>query len=462
MKLANVTAVKSVETLEAIDYQRNDRFGPELETIVGQFVDMVKSGTASKYIEGNKELKDKFNKLVLDRTGINVYLITDKQMAGIIPNVYTPNNSLLTSETSAILSGELNSLHGTGLLYNKSSDFKLGAVDYKNARISGWFSQQPLPLFINFIELINEHGLTVPEITAVILHELGHAFEGASEVSKLNSSNRVIADAVKRINGVAPEERQEFVYKELQKLDQDLSVKDVEGLQSSNPVVFGVSTFRTVISIVRSLSGSSRHDTTAFESLSDSFATRFGYAEYLATGLDKIVNDRKTRLTQECFSILRAYLVFDTVVGILSIIRLIFNAKGHAVEEIIKFALSRLVSVIPNAYYSLRFIKNERESSRDMTYDLNKDRFIRVRNDLVNSMKDPAIDIKTRRAVLEQIKFIDTIVDKTSNQRGYLNLLGLIISPKDRSTYNAIKAQQEVEKMIANDIFVSVSKLKAQ
>ena len=97
-----------------------------------------------------------------------------------------------------------------------------------------------------------------------------------------------------------------------------------------------------------------------------------------------------------------------------------------------------------------------------MTYDLDKDRFIRIRNDMVNSLKDPEIDTKTRLAVLEQIKLLDTIVDKSDNFTGYLGKLALMISPSDKLVYNAIKAQQEVEKMIANDIFVTASKLKAQ
>lgn len=463
MKLANISgAGQAVETMEAIDYQRNDKFGPELEAVVQEFVKIVKTNVSSKYIEGNKELKDRFNKVVLARTGINAYLITDKLLAATMSNIYSPNSILASKDLSEALSGEYNSMMGAGLLYNKPDGFKVGTVDYKNGRIGGWFSEQPVPVFVNFKQLVQMFRLTAPEITAVIMHELGHDFEGAAMVVKVNTSNQIISDAVVRASQMQPAEQQEYLYKEFSKLNKSVTREDIDGLQSDNPVVLGISAFRTIVASVKSLSGSERHDTTTYEALSDSFAVRFGYGEHLATGLDKLLNSGGRKFMQQYFAVLKAYLVFSVIWNIIKGIKMIYQLKKDGSNKVLKFVIGRIISWAFNLILVKKTFDTERESTRDMTYDLDKDRFIRIRNDMVNSLKDPEIDTKTRLAVLEQIKLLDTIVDKSDNFTGYLGKLALMISPSDKLVYNAIKAQQEVEKMIANDIFVTASKLKAQ
>lgn len=463
MKLANMAGVnESVETLEAIDYQRNDEFGPQLEEVIGEFVQMVKKNTSSKYIEGNKELKDKFNRVVLARTGINAYLITDQALAATMPNIYNPNSILASEELAEALKGDYHSLMGSGLLYNKPAGFKIGTVDYRNGKLGGWFSEQPVPVFINFKELVNFYKLTVPEITAVIMHELGHDFEGAAMVTRINTSNQLLSDAVSRINDIAPERRQEFIYQEFNKLNKTITREDIEGLQSKNPIVLGVSAFRALVSSVKSLSNSAEHDVTTYEALSDSFAVRYGYGEHLASGLDKMLNSPLRSFTQQYFALLRAYAVFNLVWAILKLIKTAMTMQQEGASAAIKLVLRSLLKWTPYIIMSIRFVNSERESTRDMTYDLDKDRFIRIRNDLINSLKDPQIDVKTRKAVLEQIKFTDEVISRSTNFRGYLGRLALLVSPSDKAVYNAIKAQQEMEKMVANDIFVSASKIKAQ
>lgn len=450
-----------ISTNEAIAYQRNDSFGPELESLVTEFVELVKQDTPSKFIEGNKDLKDRFNKLVLGRTGINAYLITDKALAATMPNVYNPNTILGNEELNDALNGDYHSLWGSGLLYNKQSGFKVGTVDLKKAKLGGWFCEQPVPVFANFIDLVKQHELTPPEITAVILHELGHDFEGAAMCTRVNTSNQVVADAVKNINGVPEDQRMEYVYRELSKVSPQLSKEDVDGLGSSNPVVMGVSSFRAIVEITRSLSDSEHHDRTTYEALSDSFAVRFGYGQYLASGLDKMLNDPGRKVIALGASVFKAALVLMLILEIIKLIRAFWSLKGTS-EALLKISISILISIMQRVIAAVVLTNTERESTRDMTYDLDKDRFIRVRNDLVNSLKDDAIDTKTRKSTLEQIKFVDTVINRSTNLRGILGGLSILLSPTDRNVYKAIKTQQEVEKMIANDIFVSASKLKTQ
>ncbi len=454
--LINEPEQNTFPSLESIDYQINDPFGPNLEAIVGQFVDLVNKKTPSKFIEGNKELKDKFNKLVLDRLGINAYLITDNILAATMPNIYNPYNIVNDDGAGDVFSGEYNSILGTGLLYTKKSGFTLGGVDTKKAKLSGWFTEHPIPVFVNFIELVNDHKLTAPEITAVILHELGHDFEGAALCARTAATNQTIADATRRAVDMDHHQRKEFIYNELKKVEIDVSKEDVEGMSSANPVVMGVSAFRAIIGAVHSFTGS-RHDTTTYESLSDSFATRFGYGEYLATGLDKLLNTKARAITKLVLAALRFIVLFSLINNILKSISVLRGAETFS-----RVAFMSLIRIIERLFSVIVLVNVERENTRDMTYDLDKDRFIRVRNDLVNSLKTADIDKKTLKSVLEQIKLLDDIIGRSSNFRGFIGELSILISPFDRKTYKAIKAQQDLEKMIANDIFVSSNKLQTK
>ncbi len=442
-----------IPTLEAIDYQINDSFGPDLEVIIGKFVEMVEKETPSKYIEGNKELKDEFNQLVLKRLGLNVYLITDTILAATMPNVYNPYNIVNQDELKDALTGEYNSIMGSGLLYNKQSGFKMGYIDNSKAKVSGWFSEQSVPVFLNFIDLVNSCQLTVSEITAVLLHELGHVYEGAALCARTVATNQTLAEASRRAIDMKPNERQEYIYQELKKLNKEIKKEDIEGVSSSNSVVLGVSMFRAILASVESLTDS-RHDRTTYESLSDSFATRFGYGEQIATGLDKLINRADRKISYVLLSVLKVYFLYHDIIGIVRILSLLISTN--------KIAFSTLLNLIQKIIAVVFITNSERENTRDMTYDLDKDRFIRVRNNLVGLLKNTSIDNKTRKATLEQIKTLDGIIDKSWNFRGIIGQLSIMISPVDRRTYKAIQAQQELEKMIANEIFVNASKLQSQ
>lgn len=459
MKLANLVSKETpIGSLESIDYHINDKFGFDLEFVVSEFTELVRKGTPSKYIEGNKELKQKLADLIYKRTGIKIYLITDKFLASTVPNAYTPNNALYDTDIHEELQSYMIKGSGSGILYDKANDFSLGTVDNKQVKITGWFSDQTVPLFINFRESVETYKLTDREITANILHELGHIFQAASMSSRINSTNQTLSAAVRRSSNLPIEDKREFIFKELNNIDPNIDRETIEGLSSPNPVVYGVSAFRCLMGSVKSLSESDGYDKTSFEAISDSFATRFGYGEALVTGLDKSNKLDGLSTSSVFISYQQLSMIMSSIASISVFVISLSRLKGLALLLGFKVILT-IISLIGSTYF---MVFTQRESQRNMTYDLDKDRMIRIRNDMVGILKEPGIDIKTKKAALSQIKVVTDIIEKTPNIRGLIQRLSILVNKTDRNFYNAIKTQQEVEKMIANDIFVSASKLKTQ
>lgn len=441
-----------VPTMEAIAFQYNDPFLPQLEEVVKEYMELVKADTPEKVIEGNKDLKDRFSKLVMDRLGLNVYLITNSHLAATMPNVYVSHSAVVRDAMREYFKMDPSN-SGQTLLNVKADGSKLGTVNFEKAKVTGWFSEQPVPVFINFIELMKMADFTSGEITAIIAHELGHDFEGVAQASRINSSNQVIADVVRYIGQKRKEADVTYVYRELRKLDPELEKETVDGLINGDTVVMGISAYRVVQGCVQSLSGSKVYDRTTYEALSDSFATRFGYGAQLATGLDKLINTP----SRFVLNILMTYL---TTAGFITLIVNLFQllrrvAAGDATFNILIGIIQRAVGVYVIA-------KMNRVTTEDYVYDRDTDRFNRIRQNLIESLKNPAIDKATRVAVLEQIEAADKAMknSKTLPNPVQIALMGVFAS--DRNAKTAIDGQKQIERLLANDLFIKSSKLQTK
>lgn len=457
MKLGTIGATVSVEpkadvhdisipTLESIAYQRGDSFGPDLEALVLKFMEKVKAGANSVQIDSEHGLKEEFNKLVRRRIGVNAILYCDGMMAATFPNTYVAHSPVVRDSLREYLKldqGAAGALKLRTLDYGKS----LGTVDTNKAKLTGWLSEQEVAVYINFNQLMKTADFSSAEITAIILHELGHDFEGAAMCARATHTNLIISDVARYIS----EKRtgaQEYVYKELSKIDKDIPKDTVDGLMSGNPVVMGVSMYRLAQGAIKSLSGSRVYERTNYEALSDSFATRFGYSAPLASGLAKLAP------ASSGADIAAEILV---ALGAISVVSAMFGLIGALFVKTITVKL--LLAVIVQAMTMYRLIDANRVSKADMTYDESYDRFARIKKDLINSLKDAKISSKIKLEVLEQISVVDKAMENAINTpRPVRAVVSMIIASEGRSQ-RSMDAQKQLENLIANDIFVSANKL---
>lgn len=433
-------------TSEAIAYQKGHPAGPELEALFHKFKKLVDDGATHALIESQLELKKEFSALLTKHFGIKASLVTNTLLAAVVPNVYTPHNPVIRKAAAewydTLRSGGISTL--TNLPEVKS----LGSVDFERAKISGWFSEQEVPIFINFKDLFLNEKSTVPEVVAITLHEIGHVFEAVSNSSRSNRVNMVMSDIVRHISSKKRESNVEYVYRELKSIDATLDRDIIEGLIKGNSVVMGVSAFRAAKGVIQNLSGSSLYSGVSFEAMADSFAVRMGYADHLATSLERLQG--KYVGYHVVGEITKLVILFMTVSSLLAGLQRI--TAGALTIMTIAGIVSSVVTVIS-------IINSSRLSKTDLEYDDNQDRIGRIRQDAINSLKQMNLSNKDKRLILEQIEIIDKAYRVSFNVPRPIQKLLTFIIASDSNAAKSIEAQQQFEKLIANDIFVAANKL---
>lgn len=434
-------------TLESIAFQKNHPAGPELEALVIKYMNLVEAKTSPRDIEADKELKKEFNDITRKHFGLNATLFTNSILAATMPNVYVEHSAVVRDALRSYLRYD-SSAAGQDLLNNAGKSMDLGTVNTETAKITGWLSEQLIPVYINFTELMKMAKFSSAEITAIILHELGHDFMGAAMAARINQTNQIIADVVHHISNKDRGGDVNYVYKELSKIDDQITKDTVEGLMNGNAVVVGVSAFRVLQGVVRSISGASAYDRTSFETLADSFAVRMGYGAPLASGLEKITSQYKY------LSMFAEAMYLAAMVG-----SLITAFKLMSIVLTGKVSFMIIVALIQNLLAVMTLVDHKRVKTGDYEYDNTHDRFARIKRNIIEQLKNDSISAKDKRMVLEQLQVVDEALNASINVPSPLRSALKLVFASDRVSQRSIDAQQEIEKLIANDIFVSASKL---
>ena len=200
---------------------------------------------------------------------------------------------------------------------------------------------------------------------------------------------------------------------------------------------------------MRSISGSSVYDRTSFETLADSFAVRMGYGAPLASGLEKITSQYKyLHIFAEAMMLAATVGSLITAFKLLSVI-----LAGKASFMIVMVLIQNLLTV-------MTLVDNKRVKTGDYEYDNTHDRFARIKRNIIEQLKNDSITAKDKRAILEQLQVVDEALNASINVPSPLRSALKLVFASDRVSQRSIDAQQEIEKLIANDIFVSASKLE--
>ena len=153
--------------MEAIDFQLNDSFGPDMEKIIATFEEKVKKGYIGLEIQKLPQVAE-LEKVIFDRLKMRVKFNTQDALAAIIPFHLNHNAVLLKklwrNEDFLMEQAE-----------KRESGFASGTVDENNVKLGGVFSDYVHTVYMDFGTLF-KMGMKAKEITAILLHELGHGF----------------------------------------------------------------------------------------------------------------------------------------------------------------------------------------------------------------------------------------------------------------------------------------------
>lgn len=439
---------KDTIALELIKYQNNDDFPKKLT----EKIEYIYKEIDNNVYRDNKTIIEKsayvkeIESLIRSRFNLNV--IFDKELhvvsyAAIIPffGDYLSDLSTLKEIGSNVLSGffSFNSLakHVNQIAKERKNILdklhnKKGYIDLKNARVGGYLSEIKHFLIIDFISLKNI-DITPSELTAIILHEIGHAFSGLEYHHKLESTNSTIADILNELNNNNPDKalyifKKNFTEKEF--LDASVSnKKEIEDFYGK--IALGY------LTRIKTQLGNSKYDETNFENLADSFASRFNQHKELVSALNKhykrhgiTVNNNLISYSILMFIDLMLSVIFIGLFGVYSI-------------PIMAFVI----------------ITTLNSNNTTMTYDFPIERYNRIKNSLINNLKNLNLDEKIVKDLIEQYVFINEVIEKSYYFKPILNRVADILISANRDNNYYIKLQQSIENGMNNMLFLKRAQL---
>jgi len=413
---------------EAIDHQFNGVLKAALVQRIGVLIGKKESNVIQ---EALPTLSD----VIKTHTGVSLKL---ELVEGMGMFVELPSLSANNPIVNAWRRGPWMTKQGEALVKEANKPIE-GSIDLNKGKVDGVFSETTQTLYIGkeyfYHPLVT---FTPEEIAAVILHEVGHVFTYFEMLSRTATTNYILRGTLEQLMEAKDRKSKITILKDTEKtsgiplgdLDDIADIADIKAVS--------VMLFKQIDDAQRSELGFSAYDTTGAESLADQFAARHGLALPLATGLDKV-----TRMYGDAAH--RSTLTFAAIkVAIWSSLftAAVFTpiAAGIVVGVITIKLLSGILGVAE--------------------YDELPDRYKRLRHQLVDGLKRKEITGEQEKQLISEINQLDKMVESV-NEHVSLSLLVLNhLIPSKRKAAKSKVFQQDLESMLANDLFVKSAELK--
>lgn len=430
-KPSRIFAEESIQT-------QTDGFGERLERLVVMLVKEINDTTAKVEFSKTHPVIKEIEKVIFGRFGLKVDMITDEHLAAILP-FYSNLNHIFIPD---FFRGYLNIRDQTKML--KNFDKRKGTVNAAKATVSGIFSEYEHPLYINFFELVRGHKFTATDITACMLHELGHAFEACAYADRSDRTNQVLATIARHLIDKETGDV-EFVYRELATVTNTVTKEAVDKMLNGPKVVAGATWFKTIVGIVRSQTLNDTYNATSFEQLADGFASRFGYGKAIVLALDKLhrFGAEKNKSIQVLGQLLSATLT-------VMLAAMIFGLLGTG-----SIGLAMIL-----VFYKFVFLCSYREDMVDYTYDKLKIRYMRIRQDAIDQLKNTKLKKEKIQDLLDNIYTLDTIIRETAVVTTLPGMISNFIFSGARHAEKSITDQQLMEALASNDLFLQSAEFR--
>tara|TARA_B100000929_G_scaffold275393_1_gene249280 strand:- start:8328 stop:9596 length:1269 start_codon:yes stop_codon:yes gene_type:complete len=411
------------ESFEAIDVQRNSPLFNELSIHVQEYLDTPQPDRKAFATFGKRVTNS-----IKVHSGIKVKLDLSPQN---IPNAYVlipqidRNHPLLVDYFREVSDNR----DGIKLVRKNDGVFE-GAIDRSKARVSGGFADFEVKMGITR-GLLTER-FSAGEVAGIILHELGHIFTYFEYLGTSITTNYVLQHVSRSLLDTRETKRKYQIIKEGSDA-LGIEIEDPDALiRSQNETVIQTVLLREVASKRYSEMNSHTYDMTAWEMLSDQFATRHGAGRSLVTALDKMY---------------RTYGAVEYK-----------NTSGYLMTEAFKLLL--FIISIPLTFALVPFLLLVVIDPNEDLYDKPKSRLLRIQRDMIDASKNRDVDQDYQKQLVQDIEVIDRVVEEMEERRTLLEMFWITVRPRTRHNYKQLRFQQELEMLVNNSLFVKSAKLK--
>lgn len=427
---------------EIIDQQENI-FGIALESIFSKIKVKLEKGELDTHnLRDSKELLELVT-LIGNRTGLKVKIIHNQALAAILP-FYSNKNHVLIHK---YYRGNFKIADQEKIL--KEANRKKGHVDLKKATVSGLFSEYSNHLHLDFKSLFLVLKLSPAEVTAITLHELGHAFYACEYANRIDTVNQVLSNLAAEMTN-KKEKDLTYIYRELKSINEKVTEEDVDKIVNGNKIIAGYTFYSVLLDNEvlheKKQSRVDKYDETAFEQLADNFAARFGYGRQLIIALDKLHRfGYSPEKSKSAAMITEMLMTLDFIFMIIATATLFITILPLGV-------LMGLITYLNFMGYG--------ENFKDYTYDELKVRYNRIRQEYIQNLKSDDLSKDEIKLILDDIYVIDKIMDETSRFSPLLSKLSNLLVSSNRQAKNAIRGEQLLEELAFNDLYVKSAEFK--
>ena len=395
-----------------IDTQFED---PILEFIGNVFKDMkdTKGVKDKKYIELSKKLA----KGLTDRFGIPMKISHTYQMFACMP-IDQYDNVLITEMNDHKMGGKAT--------LKKINEFKSReiTVDLKRAYIGGLDGVYDTKLYLDH-DLIVSNKLTIDELVAIQVHEIGHAFTYIYHSNKIVKNNVTLLESfIYTKDGMDSKANKILINHSKVKGDNSIIIK---AMTESN--------VKSMKEIGNTILGHKNNKDS--ENEADAFAVRFGVGDNLATALDKLLS-RWSNIKR----ILQISLIIGLYQSLYILLILLFTGAPTAAALLISsitFGVASLAMVyafitfVPIITLIGTLIIEISGLGDDMfAYPKLEDRIKRMKIELIKILRSNKLDKEDRVYLISKIDNMVETINKIGNSK-YSNILAAM--PLDSFNY---------------------------
>ncbi len=453
---------KKMFSLETIDFQ-NDNFGPQLEAIFGDIANGITNGT----IKSNKDIEKqdflvRIEKLVSNRLGLSIEIETNVDSIGaILVMPINDHNILIPNDFKG--HDFIKEIKKKAKYENKDK----GYIDLKNSVVSGIFSTYKHTLYMNIYNNVKVELFTPGEMTAIMLHELGHAFTWYEYSDRLESTNQVMQTILSELS--KKEKNLTYIYRELEgsfKLSKE-EIDDIVNTPSG--IILGYKIFNVMIKEYTSQLPVDKYNETSSEQLADQFANRFGYGRELVCALDKLAKKHPgTTFGRVISTVTIGVLLTVAVTSFLTFILVTLFSASPMLGLL--FGIGVGIANIPTAIAAIIFgsivgivfliIAKIFNITGHMTYDQGVERYKRIRNDLISLLKVQGLHLEDKQSIINDVNNIDNIIKNPSIKPGLVDsIIEGATNLFRKEAVNDIKIQRLLEELASNDLFLKSAQL---
>lgn len=426
-------------TLEFIDIQK-DNYPKKLALLFDEFIKKRKENknmNGKEFMENSSILRA-IEKSILERFNLRIYINHSTWTFMAILPMYTNRHHIFLDQSFHDFDG----LEDQKALLDKWEG-KSGSVDLKNAKVYGVFTEYTHPVYFSIESLIDDLNLNSEELTAILLHEIGHLFNIYEYSASIETTNQVLAEVVRVMKKNEPKEVTITYNRYLDlinsKADRDLFTS------GKSRIVIGSELFKQQFGYVKSQLQMGTYDKTANEAAADLFVSRMGFGKHLISGLNKI----ETKYGFGDANVVKTINVIFSVYQSLLITAAIIISVANPLSMVIFSSIFMLM---------MRYVYGT--ANRNFTYDQLKDRYMRIRQQLVNILKKKILNKADTDVIISQIYQLDRLIDRTKEVRTLFDAIADWIMSKNRDTKSGIELQQLLEKLAANDLFIKTAEFR--